>query len=114
MSTLIERIDECRKDKGWSARQASLEAGMGVDFIRMIRNGKSVDPRRDNLDSLAEAFGCAYIWLATGKGSKDRFPTTENEREKRLVRNFRLMTADGQVVFEQMSDHLARSEKKTG
>ena len=114
MSTLIERIDECLKDKGWSDRGASLEAGRGADFIRNIRNGKSVDPRRDNLDSLAEAFGCSYIWLATGKGQKERYEGAEDEREKLVIQNFRSMTPDRQATYLNMGDYLAHPEKKTG
>ncbi len=114
MSTLIERIDECLTEKGWSDRAASLNAGHGADFIRNIRNGKSIDPRRDNLDSLAEAFGCSYIWLATGNGQKERYEGAEDEREKLVIQHFRSMTPDRQATYIDVGDYLAHPEKKTG
>lgn len=114
MSTLIERIDECLAEKELKPRRASCEAGLGPDFIREIKRKKSRDPRPQNLDKLAEVFGRSYTWLATGKGPKDRYEGAGDEREKRILRNFRSMTPERQTVYEDMGAELADPEKLTG
>lgn len=114
MSTLIERIDECLGEKHWKPRRASLEAGLGPDFIREIKRKRSRDPRPQNLDKLAKVFDRSYTWLATGKGAKERYDGITDDREKRIIRHFRSMTPERQTVYDDMGAELADPEKLTG
>lgn len=52
--TLIEQIEKILKNKGLSARKASIKAGVGEDFIRNLRRYNNI-PKTDKLLKLADA-----------------------------------------------------------
>jgi hypothetical protein len=57
---IAERLAELRM----SARQASLEAGLGADAIRLVLSGRSRSPRADTLVALSKVLQCDVGYLA--------------------------------------------------
>jgi transcriptional regulator with XRE-family HTH domain len=51
---------------GFTARAASIKAGLKPDAIRNIVRGKSQNPRGDTLRSLARALECSVQYLVSG------------------------------------------------
>jgi transcriptional regulator with XRE-family HTH domain len=63
---LAARI-QVRLDRlGFTARAASIKAGLKPDAIRNIVRGKSENPRGDTLRSLARALECSVQYLVSG------------------------------------------------
>lgn len=52
--TLLDQIEKILKEKGLSARKASIKAGIGEDFIRNLRRYNNI-PKTDKLLKLANA-----------------------------------------------------------
>lgn len=67
MRTWWQRLEEARRDKGWTKRE--LAERSGVDYQRVIKytNGEVDQPRGDALDRLARAFGRSRLWLQFGE-----------------------------------------------
>jgi SOS-response transcriptional repressor LexA len=72
--TMSERIDELLKAAGKSAAQASVEAGMGKDFIRDLKR-RPVRPGAENLSRLAATLGTSPEYLLYGKEDSSTLPT---------------------------------------
>lgn len=70
--TLASRIKERLEKLGLSERKASLEAGLSDSFLRNIREGKSLSPRIDTLEKIAEILQTNAQWLISGQGSADQ------------------------------------------
>jgi repressor LexA len=60
---LMERIDERLRATGKSSEGASIEAGLGRDYIRNLRNDKSGAPRADKLLELAQSLETSAGYL---------------------------------------------------
>lgn len=64
--TMPDRIDKLLKDAGKTAAQASIEAGMGKDFIRDIKR-RGIQPGSKSLAQLAQALKTSSDYLLYGK-----------------------------------------------
>ena len=95
-----------------SARAASLKAGMGVDVVRHILNGKSRNPKHQTIERLSTALDCTYEWLATGSGTA---PTDSEDAadEQSLVDEYRELSADGKAAIRQMIRAIKTAQEPT-
>jgi len=93
VSTLIERIEEVRKARGWSEREwcerATLSHGTISFFRRRLKEDPAASMNRASLDALARAADVNIKWLRTGQGPRDvgdtTTPTRPGEVRLRLV-----------------------------
>ncbi len=65
---VLKRIDARLKEVGKSRRGASIEAGLGPDYIRDLERGATVSPTLRALEKLAPILGTTVPWLADGTG----------------------------------------------
>ncbi|MBI2585331.1 MAG: helix-turn-helix transcriptional regulator [Rhodospirillales bacterium] len=67
MWTWWQRLEQARRDKGWTKRE--LAERSGVDYQRVVKytNGEVDQPRGNALDRLARAFGRSRLWLQFGE-----------------------------------------------
>ena len=56
--SLIDTIERALKDRGWSARQASLAAGGSQDLVSNIRRGRI--PSAERVEALCEVLGLEF------------------------------------------------------
>ena len=74
---LAARI-QVRLDRlGFTARAASIKAGLKPDAIRNIVRGKSQNPRGDTLRSLARALECSVQYLVSGDDLTEDTPSDD-------------------------------------
>ena len=74
---LAARI-QVRLDRlGFTARAASIKAGLKPDAIRNIVRGKSENPRGDTLRSLARALECSVQYLVSGDDFTEDTPSDD-------------------------------------
>lgn len=66
--TLYDRVVERLEELGKSAREVSIEAGLGPDGIRDIKRGRSPGPHR--LKALAAELGCSVDDLLGGPSGR--------------------------------------------
>ena len=57
MTTPAETIRRWMDERGWGEGQLSRRSGVKQPTIHRIITGESKDPRRDNLERIARAFG---------------------------------------------------------
>ena len=69
--SLASRIKERLEKLGKSERKASLEAGLSDSFLRNIREGKSLSPRIDTLEKIADILKTNAQWLMSGEGNAE-------------------------------------------
>jgi phage repressor protein C with HTH and peptisase S24 domain/lambda repressor-like predicted transcriptional regulator len=62
---------------GFTARAASIKAGLKPDAIRNIVRGKSQNPRGDTLRSLARALECSVQYLVSGDDFTEDTPSDD-------------------------------------
>lgn len=67
---LIKRIKLRIKETGSNAARASLEAGLGKDFVRDLLREKKDTITVEAAVSLAEALKCNVGWLLNNEGPK--------------------------------------------
>lgn len=60
---LISRIRAQLNRKGISAHRASVEAGLGGDYVRKIENGTNKSPSAENLVALAKTLDTTLMYL---------------------------------------------------
>lgn len=72
--SLINRIDERLGKLGLSRAAASKLAGINVNAIRAIAEGRAKNPRRDTLEKLAKVLECRVEWLMFGAGEVSTAP----------------------------------------
>lgn len=65
LAIFIERVSQRAKELGYkSERSICLDAGVGADFLRNIRTGKSRSPSHEKVNALAKHLGVSSAWLA--------------------------------------------------
>lgn len=52
------RMEELRKDKGWTKTELSKRANMPISTVNFLENGYVKDPRLSTLLKLSRALGC--------------------------------------------------------
>lgn len=67
---LVNRLNYVLAERSWSPRGWSIKAGLKADAVRQIINGRSLSPRIDTLESLANVIGRSVDWLR-GKGDDE-------------------------------------------
>jgi transcriptional regulator with XRE-family HTH domain len=82
----LARLDQAMAQAGYrSDLSATKAAGVGPDFIRMLRSGKVQSPGADKLCALARILGVTVEWLMGGEANAFSPPTTpwppEDEHE---------------------------------
>lgn len=58
-----ERIQQARKEKGWSPEELALHADVSAKQVRRIEDGESNNPRLSTIRKIAEATGKEVTWL---------------------------------------------------
>lgn len=76
MTTLGQRLKECRKEKGITQGVVSKAVGMSHATLSELEG--DAYPSSSYLPMLARYYGVDAYWLATGKGSKDTSIATSN------------------------------------
>ena len=64
-----ERIEAEMQKREWSEGELARRAGINQPTVHRIIKGESKNPRRDNIEAIAKAFGCSVEWLWTGIGT---------------------------------------------
>lgn len=71
MSTIRQRVDEARKERGMSLRRLGAEAQVSDSTLRGIGLGKE-SPRLGTICRIADALGRDPRWLAFGDDAADQ------------------------------------------
>jgi phage repressor protein C with HTH and peptisase S24 domain len=79
---LQRRIEARLAELGKSPRKASLEVSDNADLFRSILRGKTLNPRSDSLDKIAEALGVTVAWLV-GETDAASTPLASEPRPRR-------------------------------
>ena len=79
---VLERIDELRKEKGWSVNYLAMEAGLTQSTVNNLYSRKS-EPKLSTLRTICDAFGIAL---------SDFFK--EEETEDELMRKIKSLSPD--------------------
>lgn len=72
LSPLAKKLDDLCKDRGVSPRAASLQATGDPDTIRNIMRGKSLHPRIDTLQALANYFCVPVTFFSSAREQHPR------------------------------------------
>lgn len=71
MNDILERIDKRLAKLKKSRRKASLDAGLGPDYIRDLERGATKSPTLGALEKLAPVLETTIPWLADETGPED-------------------------------------------
>lgn len=63
-----ERTEAEMKRRKWSEAELARRASITQPTVHRIIKGESKNPRQDNIQAIAKAFGCSAEWLWTGNG----------------------------------------------
>jgi phage repressor protein C with HTH and peptisase S24 domain len=63
-----ERTEAEMKRREWSEAELARRASITQPTVHRIIKGESKNPRQDNIQAIAKAFGCSAEWLWTGTG----------------------------------------------
>lgn len=63
-----ERIEAEMRRREWSEAELARRASITQPTVHRIIKGESKNPRQDNIQAIAKAFGCSAEWLWTGTG----------------------------------------------
>lgn len=74
--TVGHRLKRARKERGLSARELSLSAGLSPSLVQMIEDQRSRLPGLDTIEKLAMVLGVSTAWLAFGVGPQSRQEVT--------------------------------------
>ena len=88
-----DRIEQLRKEKGWSLAKMAREANLSPNAVYNWYNEKNYTPGRDAIDSLCLAFGISMSEFFYDV-DVDRF----TEKEMRLLDLYRKLSAAKQAV----------------
>ena len=61
--TIAERLEQCRKEKGWSKTELSRRTGLHIDHLWKILKGKRSKMEPDTIKKLARTFGVTTDYL---------------------------------------------------
>ena len=67
MSHWSKRLDERRRQLGWTQRELAKRAGLDEALVRKYHQGLVDNPRGDIMGTLAKTVGVSQIWLEHGK-----------------------------------------------
>lgn len=86
---------------GVSARDASLQVGTNADLIRNILRGKTLNPRADTLEKLAQVLQTTVEWLLRRAEPSSRTPParlSQQPRQRLIARGSRSVARDLPVL----------------
>ena len=71
MSSLAERLKECREELGWKKSELRRRAGLrSASTLTSLEKGETVESPQ--LGAIADALGVEVMWLQHGKGPKQK------------------------------------------
>ena len=71
MSSLAERLKECREEVGWKKSELRRRAGLrSASTLTSLEKGETVESPQ--LGAIADALGVEVMWLQYGKGPKQK------------------------------------------
>lgn len=85
MNNLGNRIQELRKQKGWSQTEFANKTGVSKSQINRYEN-KEVQPPADILNNIAELFGTSVDFLINGHSEEKARATIKNSK---LLKHFK-------------------------
>ena len=90
---VLTRIDQLRKEKGWSVNCLAMEAGLTQSTVNNLFLRKS-EPKLSTLRAICDAFGISL---------SDFF--REDEPEDELIRTVRRLSPENQKALLQLMKH---------
>lgn len=75
MKSAGERIQQLRKERGWTQKQLADNTGISLQSIKLYERGAGIPSnKRSNgtLDKIAEVFGVFPEWIISGEGDKNK------------------------------------------
>lgn len=92
---VLARIDELRKEKGWSVNYLALEAGLTQSTLNNLYSRKT-EPKISTLRAICEALG---ISLAD-------FFKEETSADDELVRKVKALSEENKAALLQLINHI--------
>lgn len=88
---LGRRVNQLRKQKGWTTRMLAKEAGVSDSYVSRLETGATAKPRQEDLQQVAEALGTTVFFLVEGYapidiGGSDRFDKLDPELKNAAFR----------------------------
>jgi transcriptional regulator with XRE-family HTH domain len=87
---ISEEIDKRCKEKNLSITALEQKAGLSINSVRNILNGRIKKPSVSSISAIANALGCSLLDLINGSDSKDLEPKMGNEKHI-IIEDFNLM-----------------------
>lgn len=91
-----ERIEAEMRRREWSEAELARRASITQPTVHRIIKGESKNPRQDNIQAIAKAFGCSAEWLWTGAG---KAPNGVDEAAEQP------QVSAAAIVFEMLKKH---------
>lgn len=106
MSTLGNRLKNCRKESGYTQSEVCSRIGIKQGTLSELENDKY--PTSAYVPHLAKLYGVEAMWLATGRGSKSSQPAkAQGETITKIVSLVEKLTREQQAAllhFLQLSE----------
>lgn len=91
---IIKKIEDLKKQRGWSDYKLSLEAGIAQSTLATMKQRKT-PLKVDALQSICEAFGITLAQFFL----EDEQVDILSEQERKLVENFRKLSNKKQLAL---------------
>lgn len=91
-----ERTEAEMRRRNWSEGELARRASITQPTVHRIIKGESKNPRQDNIQAIAKAFGCSAEWLWTGNG---KAPSGIDETQVQP------QSSAAAIVFEMLQKH---------
>lgn len=101
---MLQRIQEGLDKIGMKPKPAAIKMGLSETAILDILKGRSKNPKRNTLQTLADAFGMSVEYL-TGNANYDSAPTDE------VYNKLRMLSEEQQSAFKAMIDSMIKTDK---
>lgn len=92
---VLARIDELRKEKGWSVNYLALEAGLTQSTLNNLYSRKT-EPKISTLRAICEALGI----------SLSDFFKDESSSDDELVRKVKALSEENKTALLQLINHI--------
>lgn len=92
---VLARIDELRKEKGWSVNYLALEAGLTQSTLNNLYSRKT-EPKISTLRAICEALGI----------SLSDFFKEESSSDDELVRKVKALSEENKAALLQLINHI--------
>ncbi len=92
---VLARIDELRKEKGWSVNYLALEAGLTQSTLNNLYSRKT-EPKISTLRAICEALGI----------SLSDFFKDESSSDDELVRKVKALSEENKAALLQLINHI--------